>query len=230
MTDNKVVSERIDSLPPDWTGTVTAVEAQKRRQNRLSVFVDDQYLLGVAATVWADLRVPVGSEITVARIRQIQEAELLNRARAKAMRLIAFRPRSKHEIRSRLRREKVDVKNIERVIDSLVASGFLDDEEFARRYAESRIRSKGHGPFRVRSDLARLGVSRDVIDRTIESISGRAIEEAALKTARKYARRLRGETDERRRTVKMLQYLGRKGFSRSEARRICDLLDEPNST
>lgn len=53
---------------------------------------------------------------------------------------------------------------IESALDRLIESGAVDDERFAKRFAEDKRELSGWGPDRIREALAKRGLSRELID------------------------------------------------------------------
>src|SRR5712691_3085432 len=89
------------------------------------------------------------------------------RARERALRLLAIRPRSVDELRSRLLRHRIPRKTLEAVIADLVARGHLDDLAFARGWIISRLASRSCGIRRLRWELRRKEVPVAIIDRAV---------------------------------------------------------------
>ena len=81
------------------------------------------------------------------------------------------------------------------MLERLVAARLLDDLTFARGFAQARLGAgRGYGPARVRLELLRRGVARELIDRVLtehQEDSGvdpvQAVEAAARKRLRSLA-------------------------------------------
>ena len=58
------------------------------------------------------------------------------------------------------------------VLTRLVEDGSIDDERFARRYAEDKRELAGWGPDRIREALAERGVPEELIAEAIASRGG----------------------------------------------------------
>ena len=87
----------------------------------------------------------------------------------KACHFLSFRPRSEAEVRRRLtRRFPLDV--VDRVIETLGNWGYLDDQEFARRWRSDRERFHPQGRRMLQRELSRFGVAREVIDQALEGM------------------------------------------------------------
>lgn len=119
----------------------------------------------------------------------------------------------------------------DRVIEQLKKDRFLNDENFAREWVSSRIRSKPRGESLLRMELAQKGIDRDLIDAILEELlksndegsDTNAIYAMAYKTAQKYAHKLH-ESDHRAYVFKLKQALVRKGFEMSTINRVVDEL------
>jgi regulatory protein len=150
----------------------------------------------------------------------------LHRARATALRLIAYRPRTEVEIRGRLRR-KFPEPVVAAVLAFLKARDLIDDAQFARRWAESRSQRSPRSARAVTRELVARGVDETVADEAAQNIDD---DDAAYQAGVKYSNtnsRLDAATFQRR----LLAYLQRRGFSQSVSRRaIGRLIDERAAT
>jgi regulatory protein len=88
-------------------------------------------------------------------------------ARACALRLIKFRPRSEREIRDKLALKNYAGPVIEETIGFLKRSRLIDDDMFARAWVEGRVR-RPLGRERLRRELEAKGVSRQHIEAALE--------------------------------------------------------------
>ena len=113
----------------------------------------------------------------------------------RALDALARRARSCAELRRWLIEREYPADEVEQVLERLVAGRLLDDLAFARGFAHARLGAgRGYGPERVRLELLRRGVAREVIDRVLaehQEDSGvdpvQAVEAAARKRLRSLA-------------------------------------------
>ena len=103
----------------------------------------------------------------------------------------------------------------EEILQRLIKKGYLDDYKFAEYYVENRFVKKGISKKRLRMELIKKGVAREIID---EVIDGRDDEEEI----RKMIAKKRAKYDDE----KLMGYLVRQGFSYDLVRRI--LFEEQN--
>ena len=143
-----------------------------------------------------------------------------------ALRLLSYRPRGEAELRRRHLR-RFPIEEVEPVIQALKSQGYVDDVAFARFWRENREQFRPRSARAIKSELLRLGVSRDAIDEALEGLDE---EENALRAGRKLLSSLRG-ADHATFEKKLGAYLQRRGFGFAVARqailRLWEELSEP---
>ena len=145
-------------------------------------------------------------------------------ALAKALRFIDYRPRSTGETSARLRKAGYSEDESREVTDYLEVVGILNDREFSRLFMEELIR-KGLGAYKVRSELLKKKLPRDLVEETMAAYPADDEVDRALETARKRFRQLDDE-DERQARRKICDYLVRRGYSRQASQTACRLLTQ----
>lgn len=135
----------------------------------------------------------------------------------RALRLLAVRPRSRRELEGRLLRAGFDESEVVDELARLEGIGLVDDEAFAKAFAEHQVGVRGAGRRAVLSSLAAKGVDRRTIDRTLEDLGGDE-EGRALELARGRARRFR-EVRPDLAYSRLTSFLLRRGYPADVARR-----------
>ncbi len=136
----------------------------------------------------------------------------LKRARNSAYRYLAIRPRSRAEVEKRLRERDFAPDIVSAVVDHLLRLGYLNDEEFARQWASSRMRSRGFGRRRIEQELRQRGVERETVAAALEGLFEERSEiDLARREAEKKLRTLARFLPEVRRR-RLAGFLERKGF------------------
>ena len=135
------------------------------------------------------------------------------KARDTAFRLLTHRPRSEGEVRTRLaQRFPEDI--VDRVLASLREQSFVDDEEFAQLWTESRNNHNPRSAAAIRRELLSKGVSREIAEEAVAHVDDA---DGAYRAAAKFSRRLAGaeyESFHRR----LWGHLQRRGYSPSVSR------------
>ena len=150
--------------------TITAIEVQKKRGNRRSIFVDGEFIAGVHEEVVFVLGLSVGQTFDKERLVDLLKAETKRKARESAIRLISYRDRSKSEMRRRLIRDEYPEDIVDEVIEQLTNSGLLDDEKFSRDWVKARTASKPMGKTRLAWELRSKGVETPLVEEALEGL------------------------------------------------------------
>lgn len=187
-------------------GTITALSAQVRNPDRVNVFIDGTFALGLAATVAAGLR--IGQDITQTELEQLDQRDEVHRARERVLRLLARRPYSSAEISRYLRRHKIGDDIIQNVIDDLTEAKLIDDDAFAAYWVEQRETFRPRSRLALRQELNQKGIEREIV---AEALSNTDEIESARRVAQRQAGRWRGLPEAEWRT-KMTRYLMRQGY------------------
>jgi regulatory protein len=187
---------------------ITAIRAQKRNKQRVSIYLDGEFAFGLSRFVAAWLK--PGRKLSQADIDRLQQEDTYEIAFQKAMQFINHRPRSVDETRKRLIEKGFSEEVVEATLSRLLEKKWLNDPDFCRQWIENR------NTFRPRSDrllsyeLRLKGVADDVIAQALEKYGGDQME-LAYQAGIKKARQCRQET--RLDFLKKVGgFLGRRGF------------------
>ena len=161
--------------------------------------------------VVTDLRLYAGQELDGEELKELRAASRSALARNRAMELLSRRPMSEKELIDKLIRKGEDEETAADCARWLRENGFLDDESYAAAVAR-HYAAKGYGPGRVRAELSRRGVDRELWDGTIE-----AMPENTEKLDRFIAARLT-DPEDRDQIRKVSAALYRRGYSWEEIR------------
>jgi regulatory protein len=196
---------------------VTAVERPTRRR-RVNVFVDGEFVLSMSMDLAAERDVRPGLAVTSHDITDLADEEARREALHAATRLVAARPRSEREVRDRLRRRRFPQPAVDAAVGRLIELGFLNDETFARFWAESRQGARPSSRRLIATELRRKGVAAEAASAATATISD---DEAAYEAASRRLRSLRSLEYQRFRE-RLGAFLTRRGFSYDVSRRTIE--------
>jgi len=122
----------------------------------------------------------IGLELSDSEISRLDHIDQYFRGREKALRLLSLRHRTRHEVKTALDAMSIESAIREGLLSELEEDGLIDDARFAREYSQTKAEARFMGPHRLRHELARLGVRRDVVDEAMaETFAGDAQETQA---------------------------------------------------
>jgi len=191
--------------------TITAVEPQQRGRDRVSLFLDGEFALGVHAEVALALGWKAGDVVSETDVREAARREELRAARDAALRLLAVRARSAQELRTRLRRKGYEDDLIAETLAALARSGLLDDAAFAQAWVRHRTTGASLGRNRIATELRQKGVERETTAEALAEVTEEDEYARALEWARRKLPSLRGE-DDRAVRRKLSAALARRGY------------------
>ncbi len=170
------------------------------------------------------------------RARALRDRPPLDAKAAKlaAVDLLARKAWSTRELIQRLIRRGATPDVARAVAADLQSRGYLDDEAFARWWAQARARGRRIGSLRLRQELAAKGIPRELAASAIEAAFEEASElDRALAAGRRRLAALQAGSSGRVPT-RLAGYLLRRGYPGSLVRRVvrrltgAELGDEPD--
>ncbi len=183
---------------------LSAVEP--RRKSLVALFIDGEKAVDIDRETYLKSGLKPGDDVTDDMLHELIRASDASRAEQKAMYLLSFRAHSERELAQKLSRT-FSRETAEEAAHKMKELGFINDAEYARSFAKGLYGRKHFAFSRVRMELMRRGIGRELaekIAREEEPDAGEAIREVI---AKKYQRCL-GDEKGRRRTAAALQRLG----------------------
>jgi regulatory protein len=163
---------------------ITALEPQLNNPERINLYVDGRFLLGVNASIVLQMGLRLEQELSPSQLELLQSEEAEQRAVDRALNYLSYRPRSREEVRRYLRRKETPPEIIEAALARLDRLDFVNDRTFAGFWIESREQFSPRGARALKNELRMKGVERDVVD---EMVNDEQDEERALRAGRKKA-------------------------------------------
>ena len=148
--------------------------------------------------------------------------EELKQGRALAYRYLANRDRSARETADHLKKKGLKEAVVQETLSHLKEANYLDDRRFAEHWSRTRAENRQYGRFRLRQELLGKGVSRELIDETLDTLfeSVREIDLARAVVEKKLPAMQDLDADKRKRRLTGL--LQRKGFSSDVIYKVLD--------
>jgi regulatory protein len=190
---------------------ITALEPQVNNPERINLYVDGHFLLGVNAEIVLKMGLQVEQELLPEQLEQLRSEEAEQQAVDRALNYLSFRPRSREEVRRYLRRKEIPPEIIEAALARLDRLDFVNDRAFAEFWIETRGQFNPRGAHALKNELRMKGVEREVVD---ELVDDEQDEERALRAGRKKAMSLVNvpNMDYARFRNRLGSFLQRRGF------------------
>ncbi|MCI5562882.1 MAG: recombination regulator RecX [Intestinimonas massiliensis] len=197
---------------------ISKIAPSRHKDGRWLIWLEDGSLLRVGEAEMLDFSLHAGLELDDAAADRLLAAARKGRLREKALALLTARPMSRRELIDRLTacprdREKpplADEAQAAETADWLERLGLLNDAEYARTVVR-HYSAKGYGPYKVRDELYRRGVARELWeDALAETADPCAAIDAFLR------QKLKDAPTDRRELKKASDALARRGYHWSD--------------
>ena len=215
---------------------IEKLEPSQHKQGRWLVWLDDASIVRVGEGDVVSLGLYAGKELTAAEGEALDAAGERSKLMEWAVGLLAQRPMSRKEVLDKLsapprqKREKYPYDKLDdgpdpellearrealreragAVADRLTELGLLNDGEYARAVVR-HYAAKGYGPRKIRDELYRRGVPRELWEEALEERE--PDRDQVLELAR---HKLRGAEPTRENLKKVSDYLARRGYGWEE--------------
>lgn len=191
---------------------ITRIENSKHVQERVLVYLEEGDLLRITQNELLQFGLYQGMDLSPELVVQLQNAGKRSESRAKAAQIASGRMMSRKELADKLNRKGVAPDTAEEAVEWLTSLGAVDDAAYAgviaRHYAAG-----GYGPGRVRQELQKRGIPRELWDDALFQLPDSA--EAIDRFLRK---KLGGRAPDRAMLKKLSDALLRRGFSWNDIR------------
>lgn len=148
---------------------MTLREIKQTSPERFTLVFDDGTELKTTLGIITERFIHSGMDFDEDAYNELVSACTLALAKARALRIINARPMSREELRKRLVEKGETPDNAEECAEWLCQMGLINDAEYAgsvvRHYA-----AKGYGAARIKQELRRHGVSRELWDEAMSQM------------------------------------------------------------
>lgn len=191
---------------------VEEVKPSQRKKGRFLVKLEDGDILRVTEEELLRFGLRPGEELGEEDLAALRQSAATSQVKARAAGMIGRQALSKSELRRRLIRGGAAEADAQAAADWLEDIGAVDDAAYAAAVVRDYGR-RGYGPAKVREELRRRGVPRELWDAAMEELpdSGAVLDALIQK-------KCRGELSDPREIKRVSDSLLRRGFSWGEVR------------
>lgn len=185
---------------------ITAIKAQVKTDNRVSVFLDGKYSFSLTLDQLLEQKLKKNDEIDEEKVKELKKLSDEGKLKARAMEWLMGRPHSTRELRDYFYRKKVEKDLADALVEEFTEKKYLNDETFGRWFSENRLR-KNKSVRAIRSELMSKGLPHSTIQSIVTELET-GDKEALKALVNKLRNRPRYQD-----TQKLKAYLVSKGFS-----------------
>lgn len=184
-----------------------------RKGNDVEIIFDDGSGLLLDYHVVVDNGIRKNDSLSEEQINFLKDRSELNKIKHQAFRFLGLRNHSSYELKLKLLKKKFHPALIDEALQSLKEKKYLDDHKFSLQMIEEKMKKKKSGSIKIKSELKRKGISRELADQLINNLDQNQFYESAYNLARKkYDQLIKKESDYRKIKQKLYSFLSLKGF------------------
>ena len=191
---------------------IEEVTRSERKKGRFLVKLADGDILRVTEEELLRFGLRAGMELDAEALEAVRTSARTSSAKAAAANMIGTRALSKRELTRRLVKKGNDESDAQAAADWLEDIGAVDDAGYAAALVR-HYGGKGYGPARVREELRRRGVGRELWDEALEEMP-----ESAEILDGLIQKRCRGDLADPREKKRVSDALLRRGFAWSDVK------------
>ena len=189
---------------------ITAISPQKNGK-RVNIYLDGKFGFGIDLENYVTLGLKVESELTDEKVKEIIKKAEFQKTLEKILKFATLRPRSEREIRGWLKRKKIHESLHKDLFDRLNHLELVDDRKFAEWWVGQRLEFSPRAKKILDYELRAKGIKKEIIEEVMSYVE--VDEEGIAKTLLEKKSYRWKDISKLERKKKMVEFLGRKGFS-----------------
>lgn len=185
---------------------IQELKPSQRIKGRWLAVLEDGSILRIGENQVVDFALYTGKELSEEEAEALQGSAQRQQRKEKALELLARKPQSRWELEKKLAQWGAEEDEVQTVCDRMEQLGYLNDAEYAARVVR-HYSAKGFGPGKLRDELYRRGVPRDLWQEAMDQA-----EDPAQSIDAFVAKKLAGKTADRQILKKVSDALARRGY------------------
>lgn len=200
---------------------ITKIEMQKNKQDRVNIFVNEEFFCAMQNFVCVKNGLKVGLATTPEHLQKLTFESDKEKALNKASILLSKGLKTEKQIIDYLLKKGYDPLIANFVVDKLKEYSYVDDNLYVKSYIETYKRK--YGKVKMKFELKNKGINEETINKLLNAFETNPDE--LLVIANKY---LKGKTWDYKVQQKLYSHLASKGFSFDEISSTINLIKKNN--
>ncbi len=143
-------------------------ELKMRGKKLVEVFLDEKSIGRISVDAVVANGMKTGCEIDYNKLKKIQYDSTLILAKEKALNLVSRAPQTEYEVKNKLLKAGYELEVCEACINLLKEYRYLNDENYARLYIETKKERIGKNKLAL--ELSKRGISKEIINDTLADL------------------------------------------------------------
>lgn len=143
---------------------------KKSKRGNILIYADKKYFASIPDEVFIKQGFKIGGYIDEKILSAVLTDINNYKAKERALNLLSFRAHSKKELEQKLKQKSFDESSAKQAVEKMSELGLLNDFEFAKSLANELIFRKFYSGSRVKYELSKKGIDKNIIDDILEEI------------------------------------------------------------
>jgi regulatory protein len=198
--------------------TITKIEVQKKHEDRVNIYLDDKFFMGVYKEIVYTLGIKKDQQIDEDKLKEMLNEEMYIKGKNKALNILSRNDQSQKIIKDKLLNE-FDEDVVDKVIDFLKKYNFINDEILASKITNTNVKLNRYGKNKIKQNLYTKGIDKGIISEAVSKVDENTEFENAMHLAKKRYERIKNE-DKSKVYRKIAQHLTYKGFEYDTVKKV----------
>lgn len=193
---------------------ITKIEVQKRKKDRVNVYIDDEYCFSCSAELIFYHSLKTGNSVDIQKLQDLVTEDNYISAKNYALKVIERNFKSENEIYKKLALKDYSDPTIDKVMKFLKEYDFVNDVKYTEMYVNEKCKTQGKK--KIKYELKKKGIPEEIINNKINSISEINSDNLIEIMKKKYELLSKNESNPTKLYQKMYSFLLRRGYSYDE--------------
>lgn len=189
---------------------ITAITPQKRKKNRVNIFLDGKFAFSLPLELLVKHRLTANQQLTQEQVSQFMKESDFDYIYARVLNLLSHRPRSRREIEDYCKKYEVGEETKQLLFKKLEKNQLVNDFLFAEWFVEQRLRFLPKGKRLIALELRQKGISSEIIVQVLGKVDEN-IRDTVLPIVTRKMKQWQ-KLPEAVRRQKIVSFLGRRGY------------------
>lgn len=208
----------IPDFPVSLPATISSIQIQQKQKNRCSLFVNNTFVIGFDQHILTETPLKKGDSLTKQLWETIWICEQKRFVFHWMLSRLELRSHSFFELKQKCILKGFPQEWIQFALEKIESLNLINEEEFARTFAQSRQKYKKWGFLRIQNELIKKGLPSSIVQKITQELkeNNPQLEKELIKDLiQKKLKSLVRETDIQKKQQKLIRFLISRGYSYS---------------
>ena len=188
---------------------ISKISPQVKRQGYYNIYIDGKYELSLSELDLASSGIKTNQNIDEKKLKELKNTQAKSKSYNFAIRYLALRPRSSHEVNEYLvYRKGFTQEEVEYTIHRLTNEKYINDQDFAEMWVRNRMLLSPKSERVLRLELVKKGIDKQLIDNVLLSLTEQDMLDSIIEVINKKLRQQKFRDKQ-----KLTESLSRQGYN-----------------